>query len=177
MILRTVVVTAALGLGLAVGPSTRALFAQNVTEVQSAEQEFSSPDTVGFRVLTTRDVRAGHTLERSAVEGPSINGGSTVLSEVEDQERQLGAETSRRTRREFVTDTNGRSSAVSTLEEHRTVRADGGERIVRDFTEPDVNGRAWATRREQEETVAQGDGLFMTRIEVSDPQQTVTAWW
>ena len=166
MILRWVVVTSALVLGLAVGPSTRSVCAQKLTEVRSAAQEFSSADTEGFRVVTTRDAREGRTSERSIIEGPSINGGSTVLSGFEDQERQIGVDTSRRTRPEFVTDTNGRSSVVSTIEEHRTVRADGGERIVRDFTEPDVNGRARATRREHEETVAQ-ERRVLTR-DVSD---------
>ena len=169
MILRCVVVTSGLVLGLAIGPSTRTVFTQNLTEVRSAAEEFSSSDIEGFRVVTTRDAREGRASERSVTQGRSINGGLTVLSGVEDQERQIGAETSRRTRREFVTDANGRASVVSTLEEHRTVRADGGETIVRDFAEPDVNGRALATRREHEETVAKGDGIFMTRIDVSEP--------
>ena len=99
MILRWVVVTSALVLGLAVGPSTRSVCAQKLTEVRSAAQEFSSADTEGFRVVTTRDAREGRTSERSIIEGPSINGGSTVLSGFEDQERQIGVDTSRRTRR------------------------------------------------------------------------------
>ena len=169
MILHCVVFTSVLVLGLVMGPATQAVFAQDSREVRSVVQEFASTDTEGFRVVTTRDERAGHTSERSVVEGPSINGGSTVLSEVEDLVVQVGSETSRRTRREFVTDTNGRSSLASTLEEHRSVRADGGERIVRDFTEPDVNGRVRATRREHEEMVAEGDGFFTTQIEVAEP--------
>ena len=169
MILRCVVVTLSLVLGLAVGPSTHTVLAQNVTEVRSAAQEFSSADIEGFRVVTTRDIREDRISERSVIEGPSINGGAMVLSEVEDQEISIGTETVRRTRREFVTDTNGRSSVVSTLEEHRTVRADGSELIVRDFTEPDVNGRDRSTRREREETVAKDNGVFVTQIEVSEP--------
>jgi len=131
-------------------------------------KEFSSADTEGFRVVTTRDERVSGAFERSVRESSSINGGSTVLSEVEDQELQIGAETTQRTRREFVTDANGRKSLVSTLEERRAVRPDGGEKIVRVYTEPDVNGRGRATRRENEETIAKGDGLFTTRVEVSD---------
>ena len=169
VILRCVVVTLSLVLGLAVGPSTHTVLAQNVTEVRSAAQEFSSADIEGFRVVTTRDIREGRISERSVIEGPSINGGAMVPSAVEDQEISIGTETVRRTRREFVTDTNGRSSVVSTLEEHRTVRADGSERIVRDFTEPDVNGRDRATRREREDTVAKDNGVFVTQIEVSEP--------
>ena len=169
MILRCVVVTLMVVIGLVAGPSTHAVLAQNLRDVGSAIQEFSSADTEGFRVVTTRNERAGRTLERSVIEGPSINGDSTVLSEVEDSQIQIGAETTRRTRREFVTDVNGHPSLVSTLEEQRSVRSDGGERTVRDFTEPDVNGRARSTRREQEETVTNGDGLFRTRIDVSEP--------
>ena len=120
-------------------------------------------------MVTTRDAREGRTSERSVTQVPSINGGLTVFSEVEDQERQIGAETRRRTRREFVTDVNGRASIISTLEEHRRVRADGSETIVREFTEPDVSGRARATRREHAETVATGNSIFMTQIEVSEP--------
>ena len=169
MILRCVVVTSMLVIGLAAGPSTETVLAQNLREVRSAVHEFSSADTEGFRVATTRTERAGRTSERSVIEGPSINGESTVLSDVEDVQIQIGAATTRRTRREFVADINGRSSLVSTLEEHRSVRPDGGERIVRDVTESDVNGRARSTRREQEETVTNGNGLFTTRIEVSEP--------
>lgn len=169
MILRCGVVVLSLVLGLAIGPSTPTVLAQSLTEVRSAVQEYSSTDIEGFRVVTTRVAREGRTSERSVTEGPSINGGSTVLSAVEDQEIQIGAEATHRTRREFVTDTNGRSSVISTLEERRMVGADGGERIVRDYTEPDVNGRARATRREHEETVAKDGGLFVTQIEVSEP--------
>ena len=169
MTLRCVVVTSGLVLGLATGPSTRTVFTQNLTEARSEAQEFSSSGIEGFRVVTTSDAREGRTSERSVTQVPSINGGLTVLSGVEDQERQIGAETRRRTRRELVTDVNGRASVISTLEEHRTVRTDGSETIVRDFTEPDVSGRARATRREHTETVAKGDGIFMTRIDVSEP--------
>ena len=169
MIQRCRAVVSLLVLGLAVGPSTPTLLAQSLTEVRSAVDEFSSTHIEGFRVVTTRVTRAGHTSERLVTEGPSINGGSTVLSAVEDQEIQVGADMSRRTRREFVTDTNGRSRVISTLEEHRMVGADGGERIVRAYTEPDVNGRVRMIRREHEDTVAKGDGIFTTQIEVFEP--------
>ena len=85
MILRCVVVTSGLVLGLAIGPSTRTVFTQNLTEVRSAAEEFSSSDIEGFRVVTTRDAREGRASERSVTQGRSINGGLTVLSGVEDQ--------------------------------------------------------------------------------------------
>ena len=44
MTLCCVVVTSGLVLGLATGPSTRIVFMQNLTEVRSAAQEFSSSD-------------------------------------------------------------------------------------------------------------------------------------
>ena len=169
MSLRCGAFTSLLMIGFLTGPSTPTVLAQDSREVQSAVEEFSSAHTEGFRVVTTRDASPRGAFERSVVEGSSINGGSTVLSDVEDQELRIGAETTRRTRREFVTDANGRRSLVSTLEEHRVVRPDGGERIVRYYTEPDVNGRDRATRREHEETVAKGDGVFTIRVEVSEP--------
>ena len=166
---RVLSVTSILTLGLALGPAAHTVLAQNSREVRSQGEEFSSPETEGFRVVTTRDDRGGRTVERSVVEGPSINGGTTVLSGAEDRERQIGTETSQRTRQEFVTDTNGRSRVVSTLEEQRTARPDGGEQIVRSFTEADVNGRARPTRQERKQTVAMADGVFSTQIEVSEP--------
>ena len=166
---RVLSVTSILTLGLTLGPAAHTVLAQNSREVRIQGEEFSSTETEGFRVVTTRDDRGGRTVERSVVEGPSINGGTTVLSGAEDRERQIGAETSQRTRQEFVTDTNGRSRVVSTLEEQRTARPDGGEQIVRIFTEPDVNGRARPTRQEREQTVALADGVFSTQIEVSEP--------
>jgi len=169
VILRRGVFTSLLVLGLLIGPATRSVFAQDSREVRSAMNEFSSADTDGFREVTTRDEHGSSTLERSIIEGPSINGGSTVLSGVEDYELQIGAETTRRTRREFVTDANNRPRLVSMLQERRVIRPDGGEKIVQNYTEPDVNGRGRATRREQEETIAQGDGVFTTRVEVSEP--------
>ena len=80
MILRCGVVVLSLVLGLAIGPSTPTVLAQSLTEVRSAVQEYSSTDIEGFRVVTTRVAREGRTSERSVTEGPSINGGSTVLS-------------------------------------------------------------------------------------------------
>jgi hypothetical protein len=169
MSLRCSAFTSLLVIGFLTGPSTLTVLAQDSRYVESVVEEFSAADTEGFRVVTTRDERQGGTFERSVQESPSINGGSTVLSEVEEQELRIGAETTRRTRREFVTDVNGRQSLVSTLEEDRAVRPDGGERIVRHYTEPDVNGRGRATRREHEETIAEGDGVFTIRLEVSEP--------
>ena len=119
---RVLSVTSILTLGLALGPAAHTVLAQNSREVRSQGEEFSSPETEGFRVVTTRDDRGGQTVERSVVEGPSINGRTAVLSGAEDRERQIGAETSQRTRQEFVTDTNGRSRVVSTLEDQRTAR-------------------------------------------------------
>lgn len=169
MIQRCCATTSILMLGLALSPIAPTVLAQNSREVRSQGEEFSSTETEGFRVLTTRDTRGGQTVESSVVEGPSINGGTTILSGGEDRERQIGTGTSQRTRQEFVTDTNGRSRVVSTLEEQRTVRPDGGEQIVRSFAEPDVNGRARPTRQEREQTVTEGDGLFRTVIDVSEP--------
>ena len=118
---------------------------------------------------TDRQEAPQRTTERSVVEGLSTSGDTTVLSEVVDETVRRDAETSQRTRREFVTDVNGRQRLVSTIEERHVVRPDGGHRIIRDFTEPDLNGRSRTTRREHEEMVAEGDGVFITQIEVTEP--------
>ena len=105
----------------------------------------------------------------TVVERPSINGESTVLLDVENDTVRIDAKTSRRTRREYATDADGRRRLVVTIEENRVDRPDGGQSIVRNFTVPDVNGRPRATRRETEETVPEGGGVFRTLIEVSVP--------
>ena len=105
----------------------------------------------------------------TVVERPSINGESTVLLDVENDTVRIDAETSRRTRREYASDADGRRRLVVTIEENRVDRPDGGQSIVRNFTVPDVNGRPRATRRETEETVPEGGGVFRTLIEVSVP--------
>lgn len=125
--------------------------------------------TVLAQEPTDRQEAPRRTTERSVVEGLSTSGDTTVLSEVVDETVRRDAETSQRTRREFVTDVNGRQRLVSTIEERHVVRPDGGHRIIRDFTEPDLNGRSRTTRREHEEMVAKGDGVFITRIEVTEP--------
>ena len=106
MSLRCSAFTSLLVIGFLTGPSTPTALAQGSREVESVVEEFSASDTEGFRVVTTRDERESGAFERSVLESPSINGGSMVLSEVEDQELRIGAETTRRTRREFVTDPN-----------------------------------------------------------------------
>ena len=143
--------------------------AQDSTPFQSEVEVTGAAGIADFRELTTRLEREGHTVERVVVEASSINGGMRVLSEVVDDTARIDAETSRHTRQEFVTDTNGRPRLVSTLEERRVERADGGQLIIRDLTEPDVNGRSRATRHEREDTVAVGGGVFRTKIEVSEP--------
>ena len=115
----------------------------------------------------TQDSRGSSTV----VERPSINGDLTVLLDAEDETVRIDAETSRRTRREYGTDADGRRRLVVTIEEGRVDRPDGGQSIVRSFTVPDVNGRPRVTRRETEETVPEGGGVgvFRTQIEVSVP--------
>ena len=125
--------------------------------------------TVLAQEPTDRQEAPRRTTERSVVEGLSTSGDTTVLSEVVDETVRRDAETSQRTRREFVTDANGRRRLVSTIEERHVVRPDGGHQIIRDFTEPDLNGRSRTTRREHEEMVAEGDGSFITQIEVTEP--------
>ncbi len=105
----------------------------------------------------------------TVAEQPSINGDLTVLLDVEDETVRIDAETSRRTRREYGTDAEGRRRLVVTIEEDRVDRPDGGQSIVRSMTIPDANGRPRATRRETEETVPEGGGVFRTQIEVSVP--------
>ena len=95
--------------------------------------------TVLAQEPTDRQEAPRRTTERSVVEGLSTSGDTTVLSEVVDETVRRDAETSQRTRREFVTDVNGRQRLVSTIEERHVVRPDGGHQIIRDFTEPDLN--------------------------------------
>ncbi len=117
--------------------------------------------------LASPTVVAQHSKGSESVERPSINGDSTLILEAENETVRIDARTSRRTRREFTTDANGRQRLVVTTEENRVDRPDGGQSIVRSFTEPDVNGRSRTSRRETEETVPEGDGFFRTQIEVS----------
>ena len=143
--------------------------AQDSIAFRSEVEVAGAPGVADVRQQTTRVEREGHTVERVVMEASSINGGMRVLSEVVDDTARIDAETSRRTRQEFVTDTNGHRRLVSTVEERRVDRPDGGHVIIRGLSEPDVNGRARATRREREETVAEGGGVFRTEIEVSEP--------
>ena len=145
MISRPVVVTSMLALGLWAGLAVPPALAQD------------SRDSEGRTVL------------RSVVEDSPTIRSTTVLSEVVDEAIQRDAETSQRTRQEFVTDADGRQQLISTMVEQRVVRPDGGHQIVREFTEPDLNGRSRATRREREELVAKENGLFVTEIEVAEP--------
>ena len=145
------------------------VIAQDATAFRSVVEVAGNPDVAGFRELTSREERGGRTVERSVVEASSINGGARVVSDVVDDTAQVGEGTSRRTREEFVTDTNGRRRLVSTSEEHRLDRSDGGWHITRSRSEQDLNGRSRATRREREEGVAEAGGVFRTMIEVSEP--------
>ena len=170
MNLRHIGVASVLLLGLAMGPVTSTIVAQDSLVFRSElEAEFPSADTSGFRRLITRKETEGRALERTVVERPSINGGSTVLFAVEDETVRVDAETTRRTRRKFHPDPDGRLRLVLTIEEDRVDRPDGGRSIVRSFAEPDVNGRIRIIRRETEETVPEGGGVFRTDIEVSGP--------
>ena len=146
-----------------------AAMAQDSAVFRSEVEVFRTPSVAGFRELITREERDGRTVERTVVEASSINGGVRVLSEVVDEAAQIAEGTSRRTRQEFITDTNGRRRLVTTTEEHRVDRSDGGQRITRGRSEQDVNGRSRATRREREERVAEVGGVFRTEIEVSEP--------
>jgi len=113
-------------------------------------------------------VQAQDTVLRSTVEDSSA-GGTTVSSEVVDETVARDAGTTVRTRREFVTDADGSRRIVPTIVERRVAGSDGGHQIVREFTATDLNGRPQTTRREREELVAEGNGLFITRIEVTEP--------
>ena len=149
-----------------------AAMAQDSAVFRSEVEVSGTPSVAGFRELSTREERAGRTVERTVVEASSINGGVRVLSEVVDEAAQIAEGTSRRTRQEFITDTNGRRRLVTTTtttEEHRVDRSGGGQRIIRGRSEQDVNGRSRATRREREERVAEAGGVFRTEIEVSEP--------
>ena len=167
MTLSRIVFALILLVALVMGPYAPDVLTQDSSTSRSEIETSPAPGVSGYRLLTTRDQARGRTLERIVVEGPSINGVATVLSEVQDEKVQVGEEASRRTRREFATDANGRQKLISITEEHRMARPDGGQLIVRDFTEPDVNGRSRSRRREREETVALGNGIFRTEIEVS----------
>ena len=115
-----------------------------------------------------RDAQSpGRTLTRSVVEGPSTGGQMTVLSEVVDETVRRDANTSQRTRSEFVADAQGRQRLASVMEEQRVAQPDGGHQITREFKDLEFDGRSRTTRREREQRTARGNGLFVTDIEVT----------
>lgn len=116
------------------------------------------------------------TVERTVVEGSSINGNATVLSEVVDETVRHDGRTSQRALSEFLTDVNGRRRLVSTIEEHRVEGPDGGHQVTRAYMSFDANGRPSITRREREAVVDRGDGLFVTEIEVTTPSINESAF-
>lgn len=142
-------------------PTTPAALAQDIREAWRATSETARPES------PTEAPR--RTIERSVVEGPSTTWDTSVVSEVVNETLRRDAGTTVRTRNEFVTDANGRHRLVSTMEEQRIARPDGGHQIMRDFAEPDVNGRSRTTRREREEMVVGAHGIFVTEIEVTEP--------
>jgi len=168
MIIRCLACVSLVALAFGSSPATPAALAQEPREVRS-EVERSPSERTGSQQRTTREESESGTVERTVVEEPSVNGGSAVLSEVEDETVRVGTETTRRTRREFFTDANGRQALVSTVDEQRVDRQDGRQTVVREFTESDLNGRSRAVRREREETIPVTGGIFTTRIEVSEP--------
>jgi len=108
-------------------------------------------------------------VERSIVDVPSTRWDTKVQSEVVDETVRRDQGTSQRTRSVFVTDPNGRQRLVSTVEEQRITRPDGGHEVIREFKEQDVNGRSTTTRREREQMAPDGKGFFVTEIEVTEP--------
>lgn len=134
------------------------------------EEQFSSlSGTAASRRLLSRRETEHRTLERQVIEQPSINGGSTVHLEVEEETVRVDSRTTRRTRREIGPGANGRKSLIRTVEEVRVEGPGGRLRIVRSTSQPDLNGRTRTTRREVAETVPEGRGNYRTEIVTSVP--------
>jgi hypothetical protein len=161
---RLALVTALLAAG-SLGATTGQ--AQDAGGSRTEERTLSAEGASPARVITTREGRAGRTVERTVIEGTGVDGDATVLAETVEETVAEGARTVARTRQEYVVGPGGRQ-LVETVEERTEERADGGRLTLREHTEPDLNGRLRTTRQEREETVAEGGGVYRTRIDITE---------
>jgi len=129
----------------------------------------TSDGTAGYRRLVTTEEDGNRKVETWAVETSSVNGGYDPILQVEEETVTVDDQTTRVTRREYSTDSNGRPALIATIEEERVESASGAVSVTRDINEVDANGRSRTTRRETESTSVASDGSYETRIEVLRP--------
>jgi hypothetical protein len=109
------------------------------------------------RVIVTRSQQDGRTVETRIVEGPSINGGSAPLLEIEQQTIQLSPNAETVVTRQYSPDGNGNRRLFQVTEEQRSTAAGGRQTVVSTTSNADVNGRLQDVQREVQETVPTSD--------------------
>lgn len=141
---------------------------QDVTRQEQTDYG-SSSGTAGYRRLITHEEDGDRTRDTWVVVGSSVNGGDVELLEVQQETIRIDEGTTRVTREQFRTDSDGRKVLLETVEEERIEDPDGDVRITRAVSETDANGRSQLSRRETETTVSGPDGTYETDTEISRP--------
>ncbi len=127
---------------------------------QSSTQTTDVTDTTGahapYRVTTESTQEDGRAAERQVYETPSINGGYSATSDVEQETIKVNDNTTRVVKRAYTRDPSGNRKLFQITEEERTASPDGREKTVTTTSRVDNDNRWTVTERQTQEAVPTG---------------------